>query len=120
MERLPGLPPSGRCGTSSPELQSLYRQIQAELANPLAASAAPYLQPSFALLHADLKPQNVLFTRRSPDPKSNPNSPVSPPPFLTRVIDFENSFAAPLYYLYEYPVLIQDVSWSPERYATDA
>jgi hypothetical protein len=53
----------------------------------------------------------MLFTRTEfPD--------LTPP--LTGVIDFENAHTAPLYYLYEYPVFIQDVSWYPEQYPTNA
>jgi hypothetical protein len=39
---------------------------------------------------------------------------------LTGLIDFEYAYTGPLYFLYEYPVLIQDASWSKELYAKNA
>jgi hypothetical protein len=36
------------------------------------------------------------------------------------LIDFEYAFTGPLYFLYEYPIFIQDVSWSEELYTENA
>lgn len=41
-------------------------------------------------------------------------------PILSGVIDFEHSYSGPLYDLYEYPIFIQDVDWSPQLYEENA
>lgn len=47
-------------------------------------------------------------------------SPDSSGPKLTGLVDFEFAHTGPLYYLYEYPIFIQDVSWSKHMYAENA
>ncbi|KAK4145930.1 kinase-like domain-containing protein [Dichotomopilus funicola] len=69
-----------------------------------------YLQPPFCLIHADFDGQNMLFA----------NSPDGSGPKLTGLIDFEYAYTGPLYFLYEYPIFIQDVSWSKELYTENA
>lgn len=69
-----------------------------------------YLQPPFCLIHADLDGQNMLF-QDSPDGSGLK---------LAGLIDFEYAYTGPLYFLYEYPIFIQDVSWSQELYAENA
>ena len=48
------------------------------------------------------------------------DSPDGSGPKLTGLIDFEYAVTGPLYFLYEYPIFIQDVSWSEELYAENA
>jgi hypothetical protein len=47
-------------------------------------------------------------------------SPDGSGPKLTGLIDFEFAHTGPLYHLYEYPIFIQDVSWSKHMYAENA
>jgi hypothetical protein len=96
---------------SSPELTNLLHQIQQELDHFLNLNAdAPYFQPPFCLIHADFDGQNMLFLE----------SPDNSAPRLTGLIDFEYAHTGPLHFLYEYPIFIQDVSWSKELYAENA
>lgn len=95
----------------SPELVRLCQQIQKELDGFLALHAdEPYLRQPFGMIHADFDGQNMLFVEQ----------PDGLPPKLSGVIDFEYSHTGPLYFLYEYPIFIQDVSWSKELYADNA
>ncbi|KIJ27531.1 hypothetical protein M422DRAFT_190903 [Sphaerobolus stellatus SS14] len=66
------------------------------------------LEPPFRLIHADFDAQNMLFTVNDGHPR------------LTAVIDWEFAHTGPLYFLYEYPIFIQDVDWSKELYARNA
>jgi aminoglycoside phosphotransferase (APT) family kinase protein len=96
---------------NSPVLKDLFQQTQTEIDQFLAVNGhATYLQPPFCLIHADLDGQNMLFVE----------SPNGLGLKLTGLIDFEYAYTGPLYFLYEYPVLIQDVSWSKELYAKNA
>jgi Phosphotransferase enzyme family len=70
------------------------------------------IRPPFRLLHADFDGQNMLFT----DPKRTNGA----PPQLTGIIDWEYAHAAPLYFLYEYPIFIQDNDNEKNAYATNA
>ncbi|KAF9074942.1 kinase-like domain-containing protein, partial [Rhodocollybia butyracea] len=69
-----------------------------------------FLSPPFRLIHGDFDGQNILISR--PTDKN--------PPCITAVIDWENSYVGPLYFLYEYPIFIQDMSWSREYYSRNA
>ncbi|KAL8339703.1 hypothetical protein RB601_006011 [Gaeumannomyces tritici] len=73
----------------------------------------PYLQPPFCLIHDDFDGQNMMFVNPADDGSSGG-------PKLTGLIDFEYAFTGPRYFLYDYPIFIQDVSWSPELYADNA
>jgi len=68
--------------------------------------------PPFRLLHADFDGQNMLFT----DPKHTDGA----PPRLTGIIDWEHAHTAPLYFLYEYPIFIQDNDSDKTAYTTNA
>lgn len=70
------------------------------------------LQPPFRLIHADFDGQNMLF--------SIPDSQTGDPPRLTAIIDWEYAHSGPLYFLYEYPIFIQDVDWSKDLYEKNA
>ncbi|KAL2022127.1 hypothetical protein VTK56DRAFT_5956 [Thermocarpiscus australiensis] len=95
----------------SPELKDLFRQVREEIERFLAVTGhAPYLQPPFCLIHADFDGQNMLFLE-PPDGSGLR---------LTGLIDFEYACTGPLHFLYEYPIFIQDVSWSKELYAENA
>lgn len=58
----------------------------------------PYIRPPFRLRHTDLDGQNLLLT----------DSDGTSPPRLVGVIDWDHAHVAPLYFLYEYPIFIQD------------
>ncbi|KAH6953010.1 kinase-like domain-containing protein [Fusarium avenaceum] len=94
----------------SPELAQLFQQIRREVAISVHRENAVYLKPPFAFIHTDFDAQNMLFLE-SPDGSG---------PKLTGLIDFEFAHTGPLYYLYEYPIFIQDVSWSKHLYAENA
>lgn len=72
--------------------------------------ADSFLAPPFRLIHGDFDAQNILVTAPTDED----------PPRITAIIDWENSYVGPLYFLYEYPIFIQDVSWSKEYYARNA
>ncbi len=88
-------------------LSETLQQVGDEMDRFLTGSHPAYFEPPFCLIHADLDGQNMLFL----------DSPDGSGPKLTGLIDFEYAYTGPLYFLYEYPILIQDVSWSPELYA---
>ncbi|KAF4987650.1 hypothetical protein FDECE_15346, partial [Fusarium decemcellulare] len=92
------------------ELAELFQQIRTELAVFTRQDNLVYLEPPFALIHADFDAQNMLFVE-SPDGLGLE---------LTGLIDFEFAHTGPVYYLYEYPIFIQDVSWSKHLYAENA
>lgn len=91
----------------SPVLAALFERIQKELEDFTRQNSLPYLEPPFAMIHADFDAQNMLFS----------DSSDGLGPKLTGLIDFEYAHTGPVYYLYEYPIFIQDVSWSKELYA---
>ncbi|KAK3712960.1 hypothetical protein LTR37_008845 [Vermiconidia calcicola] len=62
----------------------------------------PIYNPPFRLIHGDFDAQNLLFTW--PDRSQSPK--------LSGVIDWDYSYTGPLYYLFEYPIFIQDVDLS--------
>ncbi|KAK3902890.1 kinase-like domain-containing protein [Staphylotrichum tortipilum] len=92
----------------SPTLTDPFEQARAAIDQFLAHNTQAYPQPPFCLIHADFDAQNMLFLDHGSGPK------------LTGLIDFEYSFTGPLYFLYDYPIFIQDVSWSAELYAENA
>lgn len=95
----------------SSELQNLFQQIGEEIDRLLALNDyATYLQSPFCLIHADFDGQNMLFLE----------SPGESGLKLVGLIDFEYAYTGPLYFLYEYPIFIQDVSWSKDLYAENA
>ncbi|KAM0340595.1 hypothetical protein ACHAPU_010432 [Fusarium lateritium] len=94
----------------SPELADLFQKIRKELAHFIQSEDSVCLKPPFAFIHADFDAQNMLFLE-SPDGSG---------PKLTGLIDFEFAHTGPAYYLYDYPIFIQDVSWSRSLYAENA
>ncbi|KAF4459678.1 Aim9p [Fusarium albosuccineum] len=94
----------------SPELAELFQQIRTELAMFTCQDNLVYLEPPFVLVHADFDAQNMLFVEPSDGSGLK----------LTGLIDFEFAHTGPVYHLYEYPIFIQDVSWSKHLYAENA
>ena len=103
------LPPPGPSAESA-ILGDPLQEARTTIEHFLVQNAQAYLQPPFCLIHADLDAQNMLFL----------DSPDGSGPKLTGLIDFEYAFTGPLYFLYEYPIFIQDVSWSEGLYAENA
>ncbi len=96
--------------SESPILKDPLQEARTTIEHFLAQTDQAYIQPPFCLIHADFDGQNMLFL----------DSPDGSGPRLTGLIDFEYAFTGPLYFLYEYPIFIQDVSWSEELYAENA
>jgi len=97
--------------TSSPQLGDLLGQIRVELAKRLQdQNTTDSLKPPFCMIHADFDAQNMLFL----------DAPDGTGPKLSGLIDFEYAYTGPIYFLYEYPIFIQDVSWSKHLYAENA
>ncbi|KAH7316853.1 kinase-like domain-containing protein [Stachybotrys elegans] len=92
------------------QLSRLFKEVQAELAAFVCQNDTSYLKQPFSLIHADFDAQNMLFV----------DSPDGSGLKLSGLIDFEFSHTGPLYFLYEYPIFIQDVSWSKHLYAENA
>lgn len=70
-----------------------------------AAASLELLDRPYRLIHEDLDAQNMLFVQTDAGP------------VLSGIIDWDYSFVGPAYYLYEYPIFIQDVHWSEHLYA---
>ena len=86
----------------SEENRMRLSKVRDVLANYISShDNEPYIRPPFRLRHADFDGQNILFT----DPKLSDGT---FPPRLIGVIDWDYAHTAPLYFLYEYPIFIQD------------
>ena len=95
----------------STELVNLYQQVRHEIESFFKGhDNEKCLQGPYALIHHDFDGQNILFTESEYDAT----------PRLSGVIDFEYAHTGPLYYLYEYPIFIQDVSWSKHLYSENS
>ncbi|CAM1502466.1 Fc.00g044500.m01.CDS01 [Cosmosporella sp. VM-42] len=94
----------------SPELGQMFQEIRTELAGFAGQDNASYLKPPFPMIHADFDAQNMLFL----------DSQDGSGPTLTGLIDFEFAHTGPTYFLYDYPIFIQDVSWSKDLYDVNA
>jgi Phosphotransferase enzyme family len=86
----------------------IYTSVKAVLDSYLSIHGClPPLVPPFRLIHADFDAQNLLFTGGpSSDDGHEPSD--TTPVHLSGVLDWEYAFIGPLYYLYEYPIFIQD------------
>jgi aminoglycoside phosphotransferase (APT) family kinase protein len=102
--------PAPKLSPESPILKDPLQEARTTIEHFLAHTDEAYIQPPFCLIHADFDGQNMLFL----------DSLDGSGPKLTGLIDFEYAFTGPLYFLYEYPIFIQDVSWSDELYAENA
>jgi aminoglycoside phosphotransferase (APT) family kinase protein len=102
--------PAPKESAESSTLRDPFQEARTTIEDFLAQTNEAYIQPPFCLIHADFDGQNMLFL----------DSPDGSGPKLTGLIDFEYAFTGPLYFLYEYPIFIQDVSWSEELYTENA
>ena len=75
------------------------------------------LTAPFRLIHADFEAQNLLFTGGIFD-----NRDVDDPirPRISGIIDWEYAYIGPVYFLYEYPIFIQDSDDNKAVYADNA
>lgn len=78
----------------------------------------PALSSPFRLIHADFDAQNLLFTGGIAD-NSGTNNDLTPPR-ISGVIDWEHAYTGPVYFLYEYPIFIQDSDDNKAAYADNA
>ncbi|KAJ3506907.1 hypothetical protein NLJ89_g6602 [Agrocybe chaxingu] len=96
-----------------PRLEPLMADVKLLLrAHFGSQDPARLLQPPFRLIHADFDAQNMLFT--------TPNNKSNDPPRLTAILDWEYAHTGPLYFLYDYPIFVQDADWSKELYSRNA
>ena len=96
----------------------VFSEVEAVLRShfEMYGSDIALLEP-FRLTHADFDAQNILFTGGiSNDPELDDGG----PPRLSGVIDWEHAYTGPLYFLYEYPIFIQDSDDNKEAYADNA
>jgi hypothetical protein len=84
---------------SAPEVKACYPDIRARLHENLEDQTDdPLYNPPSRLIHGDFDAQNMLFTWLD----------KTQPPKLSAIIDWDYSYTRPLYYLYDYPMFIQD------------
>ncbi|KAK4619484.1 hypothetical protein CLAFUW4_11435 [Fulvia fulva] len=88
-----------RCAEIRPEVKKYFDKQQA---------MARICGAPFVLFHGDFDMQNLLWHFSSEDDEA---------PKLTGVIDWDGSQTVPLYYLYDYPIFIQDNHYVKEKYA---
>lgn len=93
-----------------PKLANVFREIQQELDVFMSRNEIASLQSPFVIIHGDLDGQNMLFV----------DAPDGSGPMLTGLIDFEFSHTGPRYFLYEYPIFIQDCDMRKELYVENA
>lgn len=96
--------------TEDSELADALREVQKVLDVFMSENEIATLQPPFAMIHADLDAQNMLFM----------DAPDGSGPMLTGLIDWEWAHSGPKYFLYDYPIFIQDVDFSKHLYAENA
>ncbi|KAI7316878.1 hypothetical protein KC315_g10594 [Hortaea werneckii] len=89
------------------EVLDMYPKIK-NILEPLLAEQVsnPILSPPWRLIHGDFDSQNMLFERDK----------SSGLPTLSGIIDWDNSYAGPAYYLYDYPIFIQDCDMERDKY----
>jgi hypothetical protein len=93
--------------TCTPEANSINNFLKDELVKTINSTPSRrILGPPYCLRHPDFDLQNMLFTFPS----------TIGPPKLSGIIDWDDSYTAPLYELLEYPIFIQDVHWNKELY----
>lgn len=88
------------------------QEIKSELKTYLMAhKGEPHLRAPYCLIHPDFDGKNMIFVHDK-DSKY--------PPKLSGIIDWEHAYTGPLYYLYEYPIFIQDPYTERESYEENA
>lgn len=96
----------------------VFSKVEAVLRSYMSTHGnSPALSPPFRLIHADLDAQNLLFTGGIGD-TSGTNDVA--PPRISGVIDWEHAYTGPVYFLYEYPIFIQDSDDNKAAYADNA
>ncbi|KAK5125749.1 hypothetical protein LTR85_012024 [Meristemomyces frigidus] len=94
---------TGRCD----EVMALYPKVEEHPISFLNQQTGnSTLEAPYRLLHGDFDAQNMLFTWDSPDQT----------PKLSGIIDWDNSYTGPLYWLCEYPVFIRDIDHEEHLY----
>jgi Ser/Thr protein kinase RdoA (MazF antagonist) len=96
----------------------IFSEVEAILESYMSTHRnSPALTLPFRLIHADFDAQNLLFTGEFSD---DPGGDDTAPPCLSGVIDWEYAYTGPLYFLYEYPIFIQDSDDNKAAYADNA
>lgn len=91
----------------SDEVMALYPEIEEHLTSFLSKQTGNLtLEAPYRLIHGDFDGQNMLFTWENLDQA----------PKLSGIIDWDNSYTGPLYYLCEYPIFIVDTDLEADRY----
>ena len=89
------------------EMNEINQTLKQELLNVLELGKThDALDPPYRLIHTDFDAQNMLFIDHS----------ATHLPQLSGVIDWDNSRTGLLNELFEYPIFIQDIHWSPELF----
>ncbi|GAB1728077.1 hypothetical protein NU195Hw_g5816t1 [Hortaea werneckii] len=89
------------------EVLEMYPKIKDNLEVLLAEQISrPIVSPPWRLIHGDFDSQNILFERDK----------SSGLPTLSGMIDWDNSYAGPVYYLFDYPIFIQDCHMEKDQY----
>lgn len=70
------------------------------------------LRAPYGLLHTDLDSQNLLFV--FPSSEADTREPL---PVLTGVLDWEYAATAPRFFIYDFPLFLQDSDYEPETWA---
>jgi predicted Ser/Thr protein kinase len=95
----------------------VFSEVKETLTSYITDHNLSVLCAPFRLIHADFDAQNLLFTGGISD---NPGTDDVPPPRISGVIDWEYTYTGPVYFLYEYPIFIQDRDDDKAAYADNA
>lgn len=87
---------------SGPEEKAMLREVSSIVRD---AASSVLLEPPFRLIHADFDRQNLMFTTHG-----------SQEPRLSGIIDWDHAYTGPLYYLFDYPIFLQDVDGRKDLY----
>jgi len=95
----------------------IFSEVETVLKSYISTQGnSPPLSGPFRLIHADFDAQNLLFTGGI----SANSVEDADPPRLCGVIDWEYAYTGPVYFLYEYPIFIQDSDDNKAAYADNA
>jgi len=96
--------------TAQRDTSEVFSEVEAILESHMSThSHSRSLTAPFRLIHADFDGQNLLFTE--------PDSDNNRPPRISGIIDWEYAYTGPAYFLYEYPIFIQDSDDNKGAYA---
>lgn len=94
--------------STPPEVKALYPAIRKRIHEDLEEQTDdPLYNAPFRLMHGNFDGHNMLFTW--------PNKNVAQK--LSAIVDWDYSYAGPLYYLYDYPAFVQDDECSDDDVA---